>query len=114
MTLGPSEDAQEHRRATTGAIFTFLVILHAACHMLTCTEAFIGSTVAAASATHLRSLQLGARPHAEAALASPFKLHLAADRARGAAQKGQFRVRDFAVLLVFTAESSSSFHQAES
>ena len=53
-----------------------------------------------------RSSVLG--PHAKAALAYPFNLPLAATGARGAAKKGEFRVRDFAGFFVFTAEISST------
>ena len=109
-----SEDAQKHRPATTAAVSKFSIILHDAAHMLPSTVAFISITVAAASTTRLRSSQLGARPHAKAAMASPFKLLLPADRASGAAKKGHFRVRDFAGFFVFTAEISFSFHGAES
>ena len=113
MTLGPSEDAQEHRTATTGAIFTFLVILHSACHMLTCTEAFIGSTVAAASATHLQSSQVSTRVHSNNALACQFKVLLATDRIGSAAEKGHFRILDFAGYFVFALQRAYSFHRAE-
>ena len=88
------------------------ITLHVTCHMLPSTVVFISIIFAAASTMGLRSSQLG--PHAKAALAYPFNFPLAVDRARGAAQNGEFRVRDFAGFCVFTAEISSTFDYAES